>query len=262
MLSQRFVNSPLHSVVWSRGEASHHAPAGLLWALPVTHRPGPTTLWVCRPLKVTLLLYHGQILLRCTFDTLPKLPSVLETAKLLLFHFFKLHRSLWTLCLTEDRSLSLRSGRCFAGQSVCWSASSQAITPSPQADGASEPGLGVCSVLCFRQASRLLIFPGLSICTQLRGQFCHRCITIHGSLWLPASLDSRAGSWCGISVQSSTTCRRITRFGRLPALPSSALLRGTNAWRTDAAHQPLPMSRVKRFGSLQRIFPSKQTIIS
>lgn len=100
------------------------------------------------------------------------------------------------------------------------------------------------------------------LCTQLHGQFRHRYITTHGSLWLPASLVSRAGSWCGVSVQSSTTCRCITRFGRLPALPSSALLLGTNAWRTDTAHQPLPMSWVKRFGSLQRIFSSKQTFIS
>ena len=76
----------------------------------------------------TAILYHGQKLLRCTFDILPKLPSVLEIANLLLLYVFKLQRYLWTLCLTEDRSLSLRSGGCFARQLLCWSP--QTVAPS------------------------------------------------------------------------------------------------------------------------------------
>ena len=84
--------------VCARGKASHRAPAGLLWSLPVPHRP-----WSHMAVdfvtglppsegKTVILTILDRFSKAVHFVPLSKLPSALETAKLLVLHVFKIHR--------------------------------------------------------------------------------------------------------------------------------------------------------------------------
>ncbi|KAI3363704.1 hypothetical protein L3Q82_001197 [Scortum barcoo] len=94
-------------------KSSHHAPAGLLQPLPVPRRP-----WshVSLDFVTGLPPSHGHTAILTVVDRfskmahfvpLPKLPSVKETAELMLTHVFRLHRTSCGRCFRPGSPVHL-----------------------------------------------------------------------------------------------------------------------------------------------------------
>uniref|UniRef100_A0A8P4FYW6 Gypsy retrotransposon integrase-like protein 1 n=1 Tax=Dicentrarchus labrax TaxID=13489 RepID=A0A8P4FYW6_DICLA len=244
--------------VCAHGKSSHQLPAGQLHPLPVLSRPwSHIALDFVTGLPTsegndTILTIVDRFSKSVHFVPLPKLPSSLETAKLLVTHVFRLHGI--PQDLVSDR------GPQFASQ--VWRAFCQALGASvslssgyhPQSNGQTERAnqqleAALRCVVARHPVSWCTFLPWIEYAhnsSPALPQVCPRSwqlmvFNLHCS-------HLRKGRWR--SRQYRITCAAVAGFGLRLVQPCYGQRLETNAWRTATDSLPPITLLVRRYGCL------------
>lgn len=179
------------------------------------------------------------------FVPLPKLPTVFETANLVIVHVFRLHGIPTDIVSERGPQFTSQVWRAFCKavgcQPVFWISS-----PVQWPNRAGKSGLGVCPALCDVSPSSLLVHSPTPdrVCPQLPGQLCHRYVTIYVVYSLSCSPPR---SQLRVSLQSRNTFVEPTKSGKRHGPPFATPPHAISFWQTVPEPRPLITSRDRRF---------------